>query len=173
MIITYHGDDSFKIQSGKLTLVSNPQPRFRGDITILTKKNDFNEKWPPTENTLYGPGEYELNEVEIRGMPSNNGVAIYIVTMDEMKLCFLGSASEIDSDILEKLGEIDILFAPANISLKTIKQIDPKVVIPSYNKPDALKVFLKEADQEAATQDKLTTKKKELPDKLTVVALKP
>ena len=94
--------------------------------------------------------------------------------MEDVRLCFLGEGGEeIDPTIIEKLGEVDILFAPAGISAKGIKQIQPKIVIPFYKKPDHLKAFLKEVESKSEPQEKLTIKKKEITAGTKIVVLKP
>ena len=55
---------------------------------------------------------------------------------------------------------------------KVIKQIQPKIVIPSYKKPDELKEFLKEVEKKAEPEEKLVIKKKELTPGTKVVVLK-
>ena len=107
---------------------------------------------------------------------------------EEMKLCFLGHIAELpDSDIREKLTEIDILFIPAGgdpflpqeDAAKLVKQIQPKIVIPTLFKIPSLKrqsadvkKFLQELEQKAEPQEKLTIKKKDLPENTMMVVLK-
>ena len=116
----------------------------------------------------------------------------YLMKAEEMKLCFLGHIAALpDSDIREKLTEIDILFIPAGgkpfleqkSAVKLIKQIEPKIVIPSFYKisglkrpADDLKIFLEEINhQKIEPQEKLTIKKKDLAEikKTKIVTLKP
>lgn len=164
MVINYCGERCFKIQSGKLSIVADPLPRFKGDIVLLTEP-DLEKRafWPPEVGVVAGPGEYELKETEILGFPAKNQTATYLVKTEEMRLCFLGQVPDApEPGFLDKVGEVDILFAPAETSAKFIKQLQPKIVIPSYKKPDQLKAFLKEVDQKAEPQEKLVIKKKEL-----------
>lgn len=174
MVINYCGERCFKIQSGKLSIVSDPLPRFKGDIVLLTEPGEaVKNTWPPEPNILSGPGEYEIKETEINGLPAKNGTATYLVKTEEMRLCFLGETGESpEPGFLDKVGEVDILFAPAETSAKMIKQIQPKIVIPSYKKPDQLKEFLKEMEQKVEPQEKLVIKKKELTSGTKVVVLK-
>lgn len=174
MVINYCGERCFKIQSGKLSIVSDPLPRFKGDIVLLTEPDEkAKSSWPPEANIVYGPGEYEMKETEILGFPAKNGTATYLVKTEEMRLCFLGQVSEApEPGFLDKLGEVDILFAPAETSAKFIKQLQPKIVIPSYKKPEQLKSFLKEVDQKSETLEKLVIKKKELMSGTKIVVLK-
>ncbi len=174
MVINYCGEKCFKIQSGKVSLVVDPLPRFKGDITLLTGPwKDAAKEWPPVVGQIYGPGEYEMLEVEISGWPMKGTQTAYSLVMEEIRLCFLGDGGEeIDPTILEKLGDVDILFAPAGISAKSIKQIQPKIVIPFYKKPEQLKEFLKEVEQKSEPQEKLVIKKKEITPGTKYVVLK-
>lgn len=174
MVINYCGEKCFKIQSGKLSIVADPLPRFKGDIVIFTSPEASQKEWPTAPNEVLGPGEYEIQETEITGIPAKNGTATYLVKTEEMRLGFLGEMPESpEPGFLDKLGEVDILFAPAETSAKIIKQIQPKIVVPSYKKPDQLKEFLKEIGQKSEPQEKLVIKKKELTSGTKVVVLKP
>src|SRR3989344_7668906 len=91
MVINYCGEKCFKIQSGKVSLVVDPLPRFKGDITLLTGPwKDAAKEWPPVEGQIYGPGEYEKLEVEINGFPMRGTQTAYTLVMEEIRLCFLG-----------------------------------------------------------------------------------
>ena len=115
--------------------------------------------------------------------------------MEGINLCFLGHISETpEPAILEHLEEIDILFIPAGgepfinqkSAAKTVKQTEPKIVIPSFYKIPGLKrtagdisAFLEEFNGEKTkqkeTQEKLVVKKKDLAGikKTEIIILKP
>lgn len=176
MVITYAGEKCFKIQSGKLSIAVDPLPRFKGDITLHTEPRAQNAElkaWPPEPNHIYGPGEYELREVEIYGFPNKDRSATYLVKTEEMRLVFMGvGMQELEPGFLDQLGEVDILFVPAGVSAKVIKQIQPKIVIPSYIKPAELKAFLDEVEKKAEPEEKLVIKKKDLTPGTKVVVLR-
>jgi L-ascorbate metabolism protein UlaG (beta-lactamase superfamily) len=194
MVITYYGENSFKIQSGEFTLLTDPvdassgltPPRFKYTVQLKTLT-----AFPPAETapeqgvSIYGPGEYNVEDVTIFGYLSENEVTdkiiktVYLVTMEDMRLCFLGHLADIPSPaIMEKLEDIDILFIPGGGDpyidqkkvAKLVKQIQPKVVIPTAFKVPGLKrpsadvsILLEELDQKGVeSQDKLTLKKKDL-----------
>jgi L-ascorbate metabolism protein UlaG (beta-lactamase superfamily) len=194
MVISFYGENSFKIQSGEFTLLTDPvdassgltAPRFKYNVLLKTLT-----AFPPEESTpeqgvfIYGPGEYNVENTTIFGYLSENEVTdkilktVYVVTMEDMKLCFLGHLADIPSPaVMEKLEDIDILFIPGGGSpyidqkkvAKLVKQIEPKIVIPTAFKVPGLKrpaahisVFLEELDQkDVEPQDKLTLKKKDL-----------
>ncbi len=175
MVINYCGDNCFKIQSGKISIVTDPLPRFKGDVVLFVRAPEESEKnqWPPEANQIFGPGEYEIQGVEVDGWPAKNGTTSYIAKMEEMRLGFLGETGDsLEPGVLEKIGNADILFVSAKTNAKIIKQIQPKIVIPSYKKPEQLKEFLKEIEQKPETQEKLVIKKKELTPGTKVVVLK-
>lgn len=203
MVISYYGENSFKIQSGEFTILTDPvdassgltPPRFKYDILLKTLV-----AFPPAENapetgsgqaiSIYGPGEYNVENATIFGYLSEHETTAnmlktaYVATVEDIKLCFLGHLADIPSPaIMERLEDIDILFIPGGGSpyidqkkvAKLIKQIQPKIVIPTAFKvpglkrhAEDLKAFLEELDQkDAEPQEKLTIKKKDL------IAIKP
>src|SRR3989344_3273704 len=89
---------------------------------------EIKEMWPPEAGHIYGPGEYEILEVEIAGWTNKDSSATYLVKTEEMRLVFMGMPmEEMEPGLLDKLGEVDILFVPSGISAKSIKQIKPKI----------------------------------------------
>ena len=207
MIITYYGENSFKIQSGEFTLLTDPvdassgltPPRFKYDILLKTlvafppveTPADQGSAASPGQNiSIYGPGEYNIGDATIFGYLSEQETTdkmlktVYIATVEDIKLCFLGHLADIPSPaIMERLEDIDILFIPGGGApyidqkkvAKLVKQIQPKIVIPTAFKVPGLKrqsadltQFLEELDQkDAEPQEKLTLKKKDL------IAVKP
>jgi L-ascorbate metabolism protein UlaG (beta-lactamase superfamily) len=204
MIITYYGGEFFKVQFGDTTLAFNPiskdsklkSSRFGADIVLSTTyHSDFNgieqvshgDKKP---FVISGPGEYEVKEVFIKGLPSESkyGVkdggadlvnTIYTVSLENMNICFLGAInnSELKTETVEALDEIDILFVPIGgegvldpvKAYKLAISLEPKIIIPMHfgdiGTKDALKVFLKEAGENPKAEAKLTLKKKDLEGK--------
>ena len=211
MVISFYGEGCFKIQSGDMVLLVDPinpssgltQPRFKFDISLQTLSSLAsleNEGMGKKENDgfqIIGPGEYNIKDVDISGIGLINGSSdkfiksIFIVMIEGIKMCFLGHISEIpEADVLEKLEEIDILFIPAGgkpfidqkLAVKLIKQIDPKIVAPSFYKipglkrpAEDLKIFIEEGGyKKAEQQEKLTIKKKDLAEikKTELISLK-
>ncbi|KKT43154.1 MAG: Zn-dependent hydrolase of the beta-lactamase fold-like protein [Candidatus Wolfebacteria bacterium GW2011_GWE2_44_13] len=194
MVISFYGENSFKIQSGEFTILTDPvdassgltPPRFKYDILLKTLIS-FPPQEAPSEQgvAIYGPGEYNVDGATILGYLSENEVTdkilktVYLVTLEDIRLCFLGHLAEIPSpSVMEHLEDIDILFIPGGGTpyidqkkvAKLIKQLQPKIVIPTAFKiaglkrtSEDLKTFLEELDQKAVeSQDKLTIKKKDL-----------
>ncbi|MDP3956500.1 MAG: MBL fold metallo-hydrolase [bacterium] len=187
MIITYHGEGCFKIQSGNLSMVIDPlNDRMKPDVVLKTAV-PFPGR-TPDPRIITGPGEYEIEGIEIRGVQLLNESSpkliktVYIVTFEEIKLGFLGEAFNMpDVETLEALGEAEIIFLPVGgkpylspeEAVKIVKQIEPSIVIPSFYKSP--KDFFEEMGQKPDPQEKLVIKKKEvveLGDSTKVVCLK-
>lgn len=198
MVITHHGGQCFKVSFGNTTLAFDPiakqskkfsPAKFGADVAFVSMNHpDFSGVEQVTYGdrepfVVWGPGEYEVGEVTARGY----GVAttydgetrfntIYQVMLEGMNMVFLGALSDakLDTKILERFGEIDILFVPIGggdvldvpaASALGVK-LEARIVIPMHYDEKALKAFLKEESAEdVKPEEKLTLKKKDLADK--------
>ncbi|HTY39855.1 MAG TPA: MBL fold metallo-hydrolase [Candidatus Paceibacterota bacterium] len=172
MVINYFGDGCFRIQSGEVSLLTNPtNNRLKSDVVLRTIIPATIE--PPPEEIVF-PGEYESKGIEIRGfaVPAESTEkylkTVYLVTWEDMRLVILGHLSGVLSDdVMEELGEPTVLFIPvgehflpAAEAVRLIKKLEPAVVIPSFYKTPA--EFLKAVGQKAETEEKFVFKKKDL-----------
>lgn len=197
MIITYHGVAFCKISQGDVTLALNPigksgsrnVAKSGADIAVLCRNEpDYNGAETVTLGTkkpivFSDAGEYEVGGIFIKGYDSlgqsgKNNV-IYSIVWDEINLCHLGALAnpEINPDILESLGDIDILFLPINEkralsakdACKLAKRLDSKIIIPVHYDgagKDELVAFLKETGSpKREILEKLTIKRKDLENK--------
>lgn len=198
MIITYEGVDFIKLQQGDLTVALNPVSKqsklsgsnFGADVAMISLNHpDMNgvdavtrkEKAPFVIN---GPGEYEVAGFFIKGYQSQSVYGgterintIYAFEIDGIRIVYLGALSQKDLDpqVKEELGDIDILFVPIggegvldaaeayNLAVKR----EPHVIIPIHfnqvGEKDALKKFIKEGGEEDLKPvEKLTIKKKDI-----------
>lgn len=135
-----------------------------------------------------GPGEYEIQGVFIKGLPSSSeypstggGQAtkrintIYTVSLEGMNICFLGALGDtnLPKETKEALDDIDILFVPisgegvlsASQAYKFAVSLEPSIIIPMNYTESSLKAFIKESGGGAESTDKLTLKKKDLEGK--------
>ena len=137
-----------------------------------------------------GPGEYETKGVSVKGVFSfhdnkegkeRGENTIFIIEVEGIKICHLGDLGQkkLTDEQLEQIDEADILMIPvggdATIdgeeAAEIINQIEPRIVIPMHYKIPGLEMklagvddFLKEMGvAKKETVDKLTLKKKDLP----------
>ncbi|MDP2629751.1 MAG: MBL fold metallo-hydrolase [Candidatus Harrisonbacteria bacterium] len=201
MTIQWYGEGCFKIQSSDTVILIDPvdkstglsAPRFKHDILMktsleaLSPEKDFARE-ESEAYVIYGPGEYEIQGVQITGWPLKKDLesgslnSIFRVKMEDLRLGFLGGlASFNEPEMLEELGDIDILFIPGGNTpylsqgeaAKLVRQIEPRMVIPSHIKAKGLKrksqgpeAFLKELSLSAQPQEKITIKFKDLTEKM-------
>jgi len=176
-------------------------PRGQAHIVAISHQHqDHNNFESLTGEPLIidGPGEYETKNVNIKGIFSYHddvegkklGInTIYIIEVENVKICHLGDLGQkkLTDEQLEKIDEVDILMIPVGgnftidgeAAAEIINQIEPKIVIPMHYKIAGLNIkidnadlFLKEmgVSKKEAT-DKLTIKKKDLPQEETEVVV--
>ena len=202
MVITYYGQASYKVQFGDSIIAFNPVSKkseyktssFGADIALISI-ND--ENYNGKEQVAYGsrepfvidgPGEYEIGGIYVRGFgvdqswgKSSKINTIYSVLFEGINICNLGGLAleKITPEIVESLGEVDILFVPIfggntlipKNAAKLATELEAKIIIPMYANGEAvakdnLKQFLKEiGEDDAENLDKLTIKKKDLDGK--------
>lgn len=201
MVITYHNVEFFRVQFGDTVLAFNPiskeskysGPNFGADIALLSLNHkDMNgaevvSRGDKEPFVVQGPGEYEVQEVFIKGIPTKSEYdkekrinTVYFVTLEGMRLCFLGALSSPDlpTEVTEAIDEIDILFVPIGDdgvlnpaeAHKLGVQMEAKVIIPMHygnvGAKDALKDFMKEEGESGEKPvDKLTIKPKDVVDR--------
>lgn len=150
---------------------------------------------------LDGPGEYETKGINIKGVLSfhdqkegqeRGANTIYLMEIEGIKICHLGDFGQkkLTDEQLEDIDGVDILMIPVGGSgatldgeqaVEVINQIEPRLVIPMHYKIpgliykfDGVDIFLKELGiSKKETVDKLTLKKKDLPEgEMQVVVMK-
>jgi L-ascorbate metabolism protein UlaG (beta-lactamase superfamily) len=194
MIINWYGEGCFKIQTGGLTILTDPFESTTG-LTPARGKNEIIlntlTAWPMKEETqegkvIRGGGEYEIQGIVVRGTPLPQDSSdkffktVYRVEAEEISIGFLGHISEMPpTEAMEKLKDVDILFIPAagkpfidqEAAAKLIKQLNPKVIIASFFKVPGLKRtssdwkgLADEIGQKPEILEKLTIRRKELRD---------
>ena len=135
MIITHHGKQFFKLQTGDRVIALNPIAKdskfktsgFGADVALITTNYpDYNGSETVTYGDrtpfiINGPGEYELSGIIYRGYGSKGTDgkkdlvnAIYYFEFDDIKICFLGALYEgnISTEAREAIDNVDILFVP-------------------------------------------------------------
>jgi len=136
MIITFHGNQYIKLQTGNTVISCNPEASEKGAKTtrfganIVLATNVYSGSDPRLETNqygdadpflIYGPGSYEVDGLSIRGymgqstdkFPMEAPETIYLFTFDDMRVVFLGGIidrSQIPPEFFEAVDEIDLLF---------------------------------------------------------------
>jgi L-ascorbate metabolism protein UlaG (beta-lactamase superfamily) len=201
MEVKYFGANCVKFSTKKVSIViddtSDKGPSITSDKDIVIKTNTTLVYAEGGYFEVKSPGEYEVSEVSIAGIASKLHFdetklsTIYSLHIDGFSVAVLGhTIGDLKDDQLEKLGVVDILVLPvgghgytldAVAAVKLIKEIEPKIVIPthyhdakvSYEVEQApLEEFLKSfGATEVESIDVLKLKDSSLPDKTQVVVL--
>lgn len=155
MEIQYFGANCVKLTVKKTTIIVDDNLSKLGlktvtkptDISLLTSKDI------PVHPSLFMadmPGEYELGGIIIQGIAARShtdeegqkNAVIYTITTSETKVVILGHIyPELNEDQIEQIGLVDIAIVPVGGhgytldgtgALKVVKQIEPRVVIPTF-----------------------------------------
>lgn len=174
MVITYHGENYFKIVSGSQTILIDPtnQRAMKGaDVVLFTEnRNDADAEKFETFVVRY-EGEYEVRGIRVRGWSTSSSSTLYYVLVDDIAIVIFGYIEkDASSDIEAYTRGADIIITPVGngvpsaVIAKLVRHIEPSLIIPSsYRTPQELKTFLKEFNQkECLSESKLTLKKKDL-----------
>ncbi len=206
MQIVWHGQSCFEITSarnknGQISIVIDPfseesglrPPKIEADILLTSSGHFHNESKTVSGNyfLIDGPGEYEVQNVFIHGVPSGENT-IYAIETEDLKICHMGgfNQKELTEEQIEKIGDCDILMLPvggndtisAKEAVKIMSQLEPKITIPMHYALPKLKVKLDSLDKFLKTigvksiepVKKLTLKKKDLSsEEAKIVVFKP
>ncbi len=205
--IEYKGGNTIVITTKKASAIIDPAMSVVGlkDVSVkdaveIATEACFATKHPDARILIEGPGEYETADFSVKGMTAQRHVdtpdveqlsTIYRIEVGEARIGVIGNiAPKLSEDQLEALGVLDILILPvggggytldATSAASLVRQIDPKVVIPThyadkgltYEVPqDVLETFTKElgAPVEAVAKYKLKSAAM-LPVVLTVIEI--
>ena len=186
MVINYFGGGAFRLQSGETSLLVDPENnRLKADVILRTlAPADFHLSHDLEQSEISFPGEYEVKGIEISGieLAEESGQkflkTVYMAEWEKMKFVFLGHLSKmLPADIVEKLGEPDVLFLPvggghflsAEAAAKLAKQLEPSVIFPMFHKTPG--DFLKAMGQKAQPEEKFVFKKKDIADQKNKVVI--
>ncbi|MBI4085408.1 MAG: MBL fold metallo-hydrolase [Candidatus Liptonbacteria bacterium] len=173
MVINYFGDGCFRLQSGDISLLVDPNNnRLKADIvlkTIMAPNAEMAET-----NEISFPGEYEFKDIHIQGWPVDKESTekflktVYLVKWENLGFVFLGHLSNgLEPEIAEEFSEQDVIFVPVGDhflseenAAKLAKKLEPAVIIPGFlKKHDS---FAKALGQKPEIQEKFVFKKKDL-----------
>ncbi len=126
-----------------------------GDISLFTGAHG--STGVDTKIVIDQPGEYEVSDVSVRGIAARahmdeegqTNATIYKIIADDVRIAVLGHVHpDLTGEQLEALSTIDVLIIPAGGNgytldpigaLKLIKEIEPKIVIPTHYDDSSLK----------------------------------
>lgn len=144
------------------------------------------------------PGEYEVRDTSITGVSAKRLIdhddskqaTMYRATLNDISFAIVGHvATPLSEEQLEALGVIDVAIVPvggngytldAHQAVEVVRQLDPKVVIPTHYADKAvnyevpqmeLEPFIKELGAEHETMATWKIKNGLIPEVLTVIEL--
>lgn len=201
MEVRYYGANCVKFSTKKAsvvvddTLEKGKAVTTDKDISIKTNRTLSYNNGGLFE--VQAPGEYEVSEVSITGIASKMHVdeaklsIIYSVHIDGFSVAIIGhTVGDLSDEQLEKLGVVDILVIPvgghgytldAVAAVKLIKEIEPKIVVPTHYHDPSIKYEVEQSPVEEFLKtygvsdvekvDVLKVKEAMLPEKTQVVVL--
>lgn len=205
--IDYKGGNGIIIATKKTTLVVDPKLDMIGaknlsakDAVEVSTEPRFALASPDANLVIDGPGDYEIGDFSLHAVSATRHIdtekdekiaTIYRIEMGDVRMALLGNiAPTLTDEQLEEIGVVDIVILPVGgggltldptSAAAIVRQIDPKVVIPTHFADDTLKyempqesadVFAKEL---SAPVEKVTKYKVKggmsLPATLTIVEI--
>lgn len=152
------------------------------DVALLTN----GDKKSKARLTFNSPGEYEVSEISITGIPARSHIeedkqsaTMFKITTGEQNILITGHIyPELSEEQLESIGIVDIMLVPVGGNgytvdpigaLKLVKAIEPKIVIPTHFADKNLKFEVPQKTLEEALVDLAMEPK----DTLTKLKIKP
>ena len=206
MELSYFGANCLRITTKKASVVVDDNLAALGlktvtrpdDISLRTSAKLIPEQ-PTARFSAEMPGEYEIAGAVIHGVAARahmdkegeHSAVIYTVEADDIKVAIFGHVyPELSEDQLEQIGLVDIAIIPVGNSgytldgagaLQVIKQIEPKVVIPTHYSDKAIKYEVPQLElaeslkalsmEPTQTTDKYKPKPAELTDTTQLIVL--
>jgi L-ascorbate metabolism protein UlaG (beta-lactamase superfamily) len=174
--ITWLGHSCFRLRAKEATILTDPCDKSTGytigrptaDIVTVSHEHPAHNNVsavPGTPRVVQGPGEFEVSNVLIMGIPTyhdkDKGETLgkntaYVFELDDMRVCHLGDLGHVPtSEQVEELGGVDILLAPVGgdstldgaAAAETVSMLEPKLVIPMHYQTPAAKAKLEPLDR--------------------------
>lgn len=168
-----------------------------GDIVIFTGPHGHPKV--ETKINVDGPGEYEVSDVSIYGIPARahmdepgqHTATMYKLITKELSIFIPGHIyPDLTDDQLEAIGMVDVMAVPVGGNgytldpvgaLKVIKKIEPKLIIPTHFDAKGLNYTVPQQDlahvlhemsmEPKETVQKLRVKDSDLPDVTQLIVL--
>ncbi len=189
MDLTWYGHACFRLRGKRAAVVTDPYPstlsgrapRLEADVVTISHPSPNHNSPEAVGGNPYqvkGPGEYEIQDVTVLGLDSRQGTpggaaggraphnTIYLVELDEVRVCHLGDLGHpLDDSLEERIGDVDVLLVPvgggnalgAAQGAEVVRRLEPRYVVPMHYALPQLKVdldplepFLKEMGLESA-----------------------
>jgi L-ascorbate metabolism protein UlaG (beta-lactamase superfamily) len=156
MELQYYGANCLRLSAKKAQIVVDDNLAQLG-LKSVTKPADIslrtNKSLPPQPESAFSaemPGEYEISGIIIHGIAARahmdeegtKNAVIYTVAADDTKVAVIGHIyPELNEDQLAAIGMVDVAVVPVGGNgytldgtgaLNILKQIEPKVVIPTH-----------------------------------------
>lgn len=206
--IEYKGANAIVFATKKVRVVFDPNLAVVGAKNVSVKdsvevatEDRFAVTDPAPRLLLNSPGEYEVGDVAISGIPARRHIdtdadgeksTIYKISVGDVRGVVIGNIQpKLSDDQLEDIGMVDFAIIPVGGSGYTldavsassmVRQLDPKVVIPVHYADSSINYEVPQAGVEDFTKElnanvveagvKWRLKKPaDLPDSLTVVQI--
>lgn len=149
-------------QVGKKSLIK------ADDVALYTSSEEIKSN---ARLTFNGPGEYEVGDISIIGIAakpfmnddSSKTVTMYKLITSDLSILITGHIlGDFSENQMEQIGTVDVLFVPVGNTgytldpigaLKLIKDIEPKVVVPTHYKQQGINYPVEQIDLEAALKE--------------------
>lgn len=213
MEIAWYGHSCFRLtERGMAAVVADPYDyhaigysplRLRADIVTVSHDapgHNNAEAVKGTSHVIRGPGEFEIGNVFITGVQTDDGVGatkkgrpavrntLYVFDYDGLTVAHLGDLRQVPSQVeVEALGTVNIALVPvggggglnASKAAEVVSLLEPNIVVPMhFSTPqvkislDALGKFLKEMGLgKQESQPSLKVSRSSLPEETRVVVL--
>jgi len=179
MEITHLGHSSFLIKGSDYSIVTDPFdptavgikfPQISADlVTISHDHSDHNQASNVSEvkRIISVPGEYEINNVTIRGIGSYHDEQkgkergkniIFVFDIEGVSICHLGDLGhELPESLIQEIGTVHVLMVPiggdytinSKQAVDLVQKIEPNFIIPMHFNSPGLnpEVFAKLEDE--------------------------
>lgn len=156
MELQYYGANCVRLTAKKAQIVVDDNLAQLGQKSV-TKPTDIslrtNKAFPAHPEAVFSaemPGEYEISGIVIHGIAARahmdeegtKNAVIYTIEAEDTKVAIIGHIyPELNEDQLEAIGMVDVAIVPiggngytldGTGALNVIKQIEPKVVVPTH-----------------------------------------
>ena len=174
MDITWLGHACFRLRADDMVVLTDPFPSSIGlrpdarPATIVTVSNNHpnHSNWEEVAGeprVFSAPGEYEFRGIPARGVmtpqlpetPREQRSVAFTVELDGVNICHLGDITvPLTPRQVDELSPVDVLLVPTGGGctmdvdkvLQTMKDLDPKIVIPMHHSLPDLSVPLQGID---------------------------